>query len=264
MKKLIFIFIFILIILFIFQINIFAYEVNITQKCIDNENNRTIGYIPKIDNFNKKYVKNDINENINNIVNSKINFYEDESLNLIFNYDYKEYDNISSIILYTSVSNKYGDVINQIDTINFDNKTGANLTLKNILTDDYATNFDKENIYLRKNYEYKNFYVENGDIILLFDSYELNKNNKNITNVYTCVYNEEGIKMFPLRLGLDVLGYEVIWDDNTEKAIIMKDDLNIYIKPYEQNSYEFKLIDEVFYATVDFFYDIVEYDILNY
>lgn len=248
---------------------------NILGKNIDNNDN-IHGSIPYIENFYKKYVQQQINNNIDNIHTYIATLYGYKYNSIYFDYDYKEYKDFSSIIIYIKIVNGLDADKKIVKTLNFNNKTGEILKLNSVIDKEYLDNIGINNFSM-DGY----FYFDNGKVYVVDDSYYFEIN---LTNIKSCVipiedtYTTNGVVMVPLKRCIEELYYPVEMINNNGLVEISNENIKLYFKinedrflfnnKFKQLEMKSEVKDNILYVPISFFELVLggyyKYDNNNY
>jgi hypothetical protein len=248
------------------------------------------GELPVISGLTDQTFETGLNNGIIAVATEKIKSAKKESARGVsFSYESYKSGNIISVVIFTQTT--IASTKTEVDAFNFDVSLNKMININDVLginavplansfiIDTIKQDTEKYNVDFGGIYDTQNFYVENGNCVLVFDKYELAsgyegvvrltipiKNIKNMTlekNEYIVWQDYYKLKMIPLRKAGEELGYTVGWDAAAQGVTITKGkyEVKLYI---DQNIYQVgtgtrtlesppSLIDGVTYVPITFF-----------
>lgn len=275
----------------------------ITDKVLNETKNKIeiTGNLPGINIAEDPNLQKEVNDYLDNIfTNSISNAQRSNSSELKIDYVYAVEDGIYSIAITSTTNN--GITRERINSVNFDVAFGKVLSINDMLGYngvDLANKYlEQEVIKNPENFKTSfpeidnttDFFLSEGKLYLLFDQNRISnkmisvKDNLylKIDNVIDVVLNKNeyktqedfGLKLVPIRLVAEELGYQVTWNDETRSVITEKDEFLTTIT-IGKNSYDNgmksrslnstrelesppKFIDGVVYVPISFFGSILE------
>ncbi len=201
-------------------------------------------------------LQNILNERITRLYNAKVTKAKKSGYKtLAFSFAFKEYGDYSTVLLYSGQNLKDNkDNKESVDAISYSLALGKPLELKDVLgvnavvlcdkiiADEIKKNPDKYNPDFDGITPSQNFYVENNNLVLLFNENEIASAKDGIqqitidlNNVKTIVLEKTGyyvmpnyfeLKMVPLRAVCDGLDYAVSWNEATKAIEVTKGDFS--------------------------------------
>lgn len=286
------------ILIFSYNVKSFSYEKTNTKdyisKNIDIQKNNLIisGSYPIISNLKSPIFEKNLNQNIDQIIKTKITSYNQKSSKkIIISYDIIKSNDILSIIIYfkNSFTNE-----TDISTLNINTKLNKYLLLNDILGAN-GINFANKVVYSKTSemgIKYKKvtentpFYVKDTNVYIIFGSGEITfpqKGNisfevspKDINNYEIVKENyykksEYNVKMVPLRSTLEYFGYKAQWKKDTNSITVLKDNKVISYLIIGENKYsknnkfirtlEFapEVKNSITYVPISFFSEVLDF-----
>lgn len=220
---------------------------------LDNKNIEVSGKSPYIDKFKNNDFAKTINQEITSIYKKKLEMViSQKTKSLKIDYQVKAGKNIVSLLLYFTGAKK------EIETINFNLQSCEFISISDILgpnaidlvnkiiKDDTIKSSKKYNLNFTGIDNEHNFYIDDDNLVITFDEYELSPAVKNIQKFnikISSVINKSidendyyitkpyNLKMIPLREICDAFGYKSIWNVTSYSVQIIGKNLtaNVFV-----------------------------------
>ncbi len=267
-------------------------KINVTSTSVDGRENQT-----NVKGTKPQVTSNDIstkaiNDKIDSIYNAQTkSAANDRAKSITYSFEEYQSNGYVSIVILSDVQN--ATEAQYANTVTFSTSTGSIVKLSEVLggkTIDVINKYVNEEIKNNKKYDKtvtitndSDFYLNNGEIVLVFDAYTLSQNQTSVVRMpvdlskitsYKLPSNQYyvkdtfNIRMIPLRKTCEGLYYDVAWNGNN-KSFTVSDSKTTSTGAVSSNTYtinnrrvrlEYKpdLTNGILYVPISYFTDVLD------